>query len=318
MENISTKELFEEYKRYYKTRQLFEQKINLHSYFKTFCLWLYYYVNDNKYGTALADISEEDKTYKNSMSVDICKVIARDFYYDLGQKLGEKFDSIINNKDKTIINIDKNIIGQKIQDTSFSSISDDLVDSNLYGIINIKNYNTIETLYGIVHEIMHAITTVNNKYTEATFIIREVPSFFVESLLNDYLFNNYKKYNLNKENIVHDINLWKLIRCFEYIDIEKSTYNSEYFLGIILTAKFEELSNYKKKQQLRELVYYLNNDRLDIALKSIDFKLGNESDIEKSPYLKSLVSIFMNLVNSIKKKDNLIVQIDSYNIIKNK
>jgi hypothetical protein len=102
--------------------------------------------------------------------------------------------------------------------------------------------------------------------------------------------DNYKKYKLDKENIIHDINIWKLARYFDYFDSEKGTYNTEYFLGLLLNGKFDKLSTSKKKSQLKVLVYYLNNNRIDIALKSIDFKLGQENKKERSPYLKALTS----------------------------
>ncbi len=306
MENISKKDLLKEYNKFYENRKQFEEKIDLHSYFTTFSLWLGYYVNDDRYRTNLINSFENNKNeiYRIPMPVDTCKQIAHDFYYDFGEKMGERFDSIINNKENKIVNIDKNIFGEKIESTSFSSTSDNLVDSSLYGLIEIKNYNTIETLYGIVHETMHAITTVDNKYTESTYTVREVPAYFVESLLSDYLLKNYKRYNFNDENITHDINTWKLMRYFDYFDIKNRTYNTEYFLGLLLNAKFDQLSYSKKKQQLKLFTYYLNIDRIDIALKCIGFKLGQEKNKERSPYLKALSTNFIDLVNSMQKKED--------------
>ena len=305
MDNISSEELIKEYYKFYDNRKLFEQKIDLNSYFMTFSEWLTYYINDDIYGVDLKEClsNSNNRVYKTNMTIDTCKEIAHDFYYDLGKKMGESFDAIINNTENNIVNIDKNIFGEKIENTCFSSISDNLVDSHLYGIMEIKNYDTIETLYGIVHECMHAITTVNNKYTESTFAVREVPAYFVESLLCDYLLENYEKYNLNKENIFHDVNLWKLRRYVDYFDIENNSYNSEYFLGLLLNAKFEQLSNAQKKQQLKLLVDYLNNDRLDIALKSIDFRLNEGEKKETSPYLKALSNNFMNIVKNMKQDE---------------
>ncbi len=309
MDNISSEELSKEYYKFYNNRKLFEQKIDLNSYFMTFLEWLTYYINDDIYGVDLKEClsNSNNRFYKTNMTIDTCKEISRDFYYDLGKKMGESFDAIINNNGNNIVNIDKNIFGEKIETTCFSSISDNLVDSHLYGIMEIKNYDTIETLYGIVHESMHAITTVNNKYTESTFAVREVPTYFIESLLCDYLLENYEKYNLNKENIFHDVNLWKLRRYVDYFDIENNSYNSEYFLGLLLNAKFEQLSNSQKKQQLKLLVYYLNNDRLDIALKSIDFKLNEGEKKETSPYLKALSDNFMNIVKNMRQNERFTV-----------
>ena len=305
MDNISNEELLNEYQKFNETRKVFLEKIDLHSYYDIFSLWLECYINDDRYRTDLAYsfMSNVNEMYRMPMSVDICKKIAHDFYYDLGDKIGEYYDSIINNRENKIVNIDKNILGEEIKSTSFSSVSDDLVDSHLYGLIEVKNYNTIETLYGIVHESMHAMTTVNNKYTKSTFAVREVPAYFVESLLSDYLLKNYKKYDLNKENIMHDVNSWKLARYFDYIDVEKGTYNTEYFLGLLLASKFDQLSTTKKKQQLKLFIHYLNIDRIDIALKCIDFKLGQENNKERSPYLKALTSNFMDLVKNMKKEN---------------
>lgn len=307
MKNLSNEDLLNEYKKFNETRKLFLEKIDLHSYYEIFSLWLEYYVNDDRYRADLAYYFMNNNItdmYRIPISVETCKEIAHDFYRDLGKKMGDSFDSIINNKEDKIINIDKNILGEKIKSTSFSSVSDDLVDSHIYGLIEVKNYNTIETLYGIVHESMHAMTTVNNKYTESTFAVREVPTYFVESLLSDYLLKNYKKYDLNKDDVIHDVNSWKLTRYFDYIDREKGTYYSEYFLGLLLTSKFDQMPNSKKKQQLKLFNYYLNINRIDIALKCIDFKLGQETKKEKSPYLKALTSNFVELVKSMKKENN--------------
>lgn len=306
MKNLSNEDLLNEYRKFNEKRKLFLEKIDLHSYYEIFSLWLDSYINDDRYKIDLAYnfMNNPDEMYRTPMSVEMCKEIAHDFYHDLGEKMGENFDSIINNKENKIINIDKNVLGETIKSTSFSSVSDDLVDSHLYGLIEVKNYNTIETLYGLVHESMHAMTTVDNKYTESTFAVREVPTYFVESLLSDYLLKNYKKYNLDKENIVHDVSSWKLARYFDYFDREKGTYNTEYFLGLLLASKFDQLSNSKKKQQLKLFIYYLNIDRIDIALKCIDFKLGQENRKERSPYLKALTSNFMDLVKNMQKDDS--------------
>lgn len=306
MNNISRDELIKEYYKFYDNRKLFEQKIDLNSYFMTFYNWLTYYINDDIYGMDLKKClsNNNNRMYKTNMSIDRCKEIAHDFYYDIGKKMGENFDAIINNRGNSIVNIDKNIFGEKIENTCFSSVSDNLVDSHLYGIMEIKNYDTIETLYGIVHESMHPITTVDYKFTQSTFAVREVPAYFIESLLSDYLLENYKIYNLNKENLIHDVNLWKLRRYIDsFDDKEKNSYSSEYFLGLLLNAKFEQLSNFEKKQQLKLLVYYLNNDRLDIALKSINFRLSEEEKKETSPYLKALSENFMNLVKNMKQDE---------------
>ena len=307
MENLSNEELLNEYKQFNETRKQFLEKIDLHSYYEIVSFWLEYNINNSKYMSDLAYnfmSNNMGEMYIIPMSVEMCKKIADDFYHDLGEKMGESFDSIISNKENRIINIDKNILGEKIKSTSFSSVSDNLVDSHIYGLIEVKNYDTIETLYGIVHESMHAMTTVNNKYTESTFAVREVPAYFVESLLSDYLLKNYRKYNLNKDEVVHDINFWKLARYFDYFNIEKGTYNTEYFLALLLTAKFDQLSNSRKKQQLKLFTYYLNINRIDIALKCIDFELGQELKKEKSPYIKALISNFESLEKSIKKENN--------------
>ena len=302
---IYNNELIDEYKGFYDKRKLFEEKIKLHSYFQVFSKWLFYYINDDDYRADLVNsLRSDNRKFRTKMDIDTIKVISHDFFYNISDKIGKKYDSIISKDSNIILNIDKDIFGKKVSSTSFSSISDNLVDGNLYGLLQVKNNDTIETLYGFVHECMHAVTTVDNKYNQSTYTIIEVPCYFSETLLGDYLLEYYKKYNLNREDIEHDIFLWKLLRYFDYINLKKENYNTEYFLGQILNCSYEKLTPYEKKQQLRLLLYYLRIDRIDIALKSIDFKLGNSLNIENSGYLKNMTSNFIYIINQLKNNEN--------------
>lgn len=306
--NIYNEVLLNRYSDFLKKRNIFEEKIDLHSYYQIFYKWLYLYGNDDLYKQKLINSLDNNIKYSIKIDVDTCKKIARDFYYDLSEKFGNKFDSIINNEKNVIMNIDKNMFGNVIENSFFSSVSDNLVDSKIYGILEIKNYNSIETLYSIIHEVMHAINTVDNMYTQSIFAVREVAAYFSESILSDYLVKNSDKYGFDKEELLHDVYYWKLMRYFNCFNIKKRTYSTQHFLGLLLTAPYDRLSYFKKKQQLNELIYYLNNDRLDIALKSIDFKVGQEKHKESGIYLKSLVNNFIMILNNLQKNDNLITQ----------
>ena len=304
MENkkvIYNDELMNEYTEFFMKRSVFEKKINLHSYFLMFSEWLYYYINADDYRIDLVNsLKNSNSKYRTKLDIDIIKLIAHDFFYDLGTRFGEDYDSIINNEKNIILSIDKDIFGKKIQKTGFSSISDNLVDGKLYGLLQIKNYDSIETLYSIVHECTHSFSTVDNKYNQSIYTILEVPSYFSESLLSDYLLKNYKRYNLNKKDVIHDVNLWKILRYFDYIQFEKDTYRSDYFLGLVLNSSFDNLSISKKKQEFKLLLYYLKLDRIDIALKCIDFNLGNEKEIEKSKYLKNMKKNLIQIIKELK------------------
>lgn len=322
MENkrvIYNNELISEYKSFYDKRKIFEDKIKLHSYFTVFSKWLSYYINDDIYRKDLFNsLQSENREFRTKIDIDTIKEIAHDFFHSLGGNIGNSYDSITSKDSNIILNIDKDILGKKIEDTSFSSISDDLVDGDLYGLLQVKNNESIETLYGFVHECMHALTTVDHKFNQSTYTIIEVPSYFCETLLGDYLEQNYKKYNLNKEDVKHDTYLWKLLRYFDYINFKTESYNAEYFLAQILNCSYERLTPNEKNQQLKLLLYYLRIDRIDIALKSINFNLGSNTNIDNSKYLKNMTSNFIYIINKLTSNENNMSNEEIYesNIVK--
>lgn len=308
MENkhaIYNDELIKEYKKYYEERKKFEEEIDLQSYFDVFSKWLYYYINDDSYRQGLYDsLKSNNREFRTKMDIDTIKRITHDFFYDISDNIGKSYDSITSKDSNTILSIGKDIFGKKIENTNFLSISDNLVDGNLYGLLQVENNDSIETLYGFVHECTHALTTVDNKYNQATYTLIEVPSYFSETLLGDFLLDNYKKYNLNKENVRHDIYIWKLLRYIDYIYVKEENYDSRYFLGQILNCSYERLTPTAKKQQLKLLLHYLRNNCLDIALKSIDCNLKKGLNVENSQYLRNMTSNFTYIINQLTMDEN--------------
>ena len=63
MDNISSEELSKEYYKFYNNRKLFEQKIDLNSYFMTFLEWLTYYINDDILLNMLYSCCNASKSY---------------------------------------------------------------------------------------------------------------------------------------------------------------------------------------------------------------------------------------------------------------
>lgn len=229
--------------------------------------------------------------YNITPSIEQSKKIVEDFYKSIG--LGEEFKDILNGKDGLEVNIGSDKEGHEIW-YSYVQVP---YDNDEY-FINIRNHHSIENIFTIAHEFMHVMTLTEKKYNQATFTLREVPSFLIETLLYDYLIENKEKYNFSKEDLIHDIYINRFIRFSSYIDDNNRCFRLDYFIALLISNEFNKYTKQEKTIKLLKFLKNLKQDNIIDAINSLDIKLKGEKT-NKINYINNLLNDYIHLYKEI-------------------
>ena len=240
-----------------------------------------------------------EQAYKSKISLDTSKKIAHDFYYFINSSFGKKYELILNGENGLTVDIGIDKFGRNVSESNLYIPFD--LDESCYChyLLSVKNYNSIKTVYSLVHEVMHTMMLIDKKYKKSSFILLETPSYLVESLLGDFIINNYKKYNLNDLDIIYDVCIWNINRFYNYINNINNSVIPDYFIALLIRSKFDLFSLDIKKEKLVEFVSYLKTDKLENAIKIIELNLDCNEIENRNLYINYMIQNFISFSQTL-------------------
>lgn len=159
---------------------------------------------------------------------------------------------------------------------------------------------------------MHVMTLVDKKNNKTSEILHEVAPNLAESVLSDFLLENYEKYDLNKEELIHYINAWNVLKGINVIydvksQVRKSPYSPifagmrkeeaerclpKYLFAEIINNNFEKYSYKDKITKLQEFLEYVKQDKFEEALKCVDTNLDKNSKDKRLGNMNGIIENF--------------------------
>lgn len=242
--------------------------------------------------------NEVEQLYKIKISIEQSKKIVADFFESIGLK--KQFNDILNGKDGLEVNIG---IDKKGVDISYSYLQVPYETDEFF--LNIRNHNSIESIFRIAHEFMHAITIEQRKFNQTTYTLSEVPSVLIEILLYDYMIENYQKYNLDKESLIDDIHINRFQRFLSYIDNNNRCFRYDYFIAILISNEFQKYNTKEKIKKLNELLKCLKQDNIMEVFDILDLELDKNKENKSAMYIDNMLEEFTRVFNQIIKQTKI-------------
>ena len=234
--------------------------------------------------------NEKDLMYKIKISIDKCIQISYDFYKSIG--LENKYKKILNGETGIEVNFGKTESGNNI----WSSGLQELGESEY--ILNVTDHNSIETAFIIVHEFMHAMT-LYEEFNETKYLLREVCPHIVELLLAEYILQNKEKYDLNNEDLMHDLMFTKFLRFLNYYDKTNRCLRQDYIIALLVNTQLEKKPFFEKRTILINLYDGLDKDNIIESLETLQLRLNRKSINKRQKYIYEMFDYFADLFNNL-------------------
>lgn len=238
--------------------------------------------------------NNKESLFKIKLTVDQCKNISFDLYKNIG--LDNKYKQILDGNIGIEVNIGKTKTGKNIWSSGIQE-----VEQSEY-LLNVTDHKTIETAFVIVHEFMHAMT-LYEKFNETKYLLREVAPYIIEQLLYDYLLEKKEKYNLNEQDLQHDITLSKFMRYLNYYDKTNRCLRQDYIIALLISTQLEKYTKEEKQKKLLELLDLLEKDNIIETLEKLGLKLNKKEQNKRNYYIDDMFNNFTNLFETLSRKE---------------
>ncbi len=207
----------------------------------------------------------KDKLYKIKIELEKSKQIAYDFYKSIG--LEKWYNQILNGDAGIEVNIGTTKEGKNIWSSGIQE------EDGEY-LLNVTNHNSIETIFVIAHEFMHAMT-MYEEFNETKYLLREVCPYIIELILCDYIVENKDRYDLN-DDILQDLTLIKLTRFLNYYDKTNRCLRNDYIIALLITTQLDNKTKEEKVDTLLKLLASLEKCNIVETLESLQLELDRK------------------------------------------
>lgn len=238
--------------------------------------------------------NKKESIYRIKLTVEQCIKISNDFYKSIG--LDNIYKQILEGKTGIEVNIGKTKTGNNIWSSGIQEI-----EQSEY-LLNVTDHKSIETLFVIVHEFMHAMT-LYEEFNETKYLLREVAPHIAELVLYDFLLENKEKYNLNEQDLIHDIALANFMRYLNYYDKTNRCLRQDYIIALLINTQLEEYSKEYKEKTLLQLIELLEANDIIKTLETLGLKVNRKKENKRKKYIDDMFNNFTNLFEQINKKE---------------
>ena len=237
----------------------------------------------------------KDELDKVNISLEQAKQIAYDFYRNIG--LESEYKKVVEGYYNVEVNIGTMKDGKKIY------ISGMQEEDGEY-LLNVTDHNSIETVFIIVHEFMHAMTMYDD-FSETKYLLREVCPYVIELILYEYIIENREKYGLEEE-IIQDLNIIKFMRFLNYFDKPNRCLRTDYIIALIITTQLENKTVIEKKEVLLTILELLETNDVVQVLESLGLRLNRKQPNDRKKYIEDIFNAFVQqfslLISKQRKK----------------
>lgn len=235
----------------------------------------------------------KDELYRLKIGLEQSKQISHDFYKNIG--LEKCYNEILEESTGIEVNIGTTKEGKNIWSSGIQE------EDGEY-ILNVRNHNSIETIFVISHEFMHAMT-MYEEYNETKYLLREVSPYIIELILCDFLIENKDKYKFKEDELLHDLNLIKLTRFLNYYDKTNRCLRNDYIIALIICTQLESISKTNKLNTLLKLLDSLEKNSIIETLESLQLELDRKKENKRKKYIEEMFINFTNLFEKIMIKE---------------